>query len=235
MSNRSSLILGISLAVAMALAAAILSQGIQQFKLLDRTVVVKGLAEQEVPANIAIWPVKFSAADNDLSEVYDALERQAEQVRAFLLLQGFSDEELTLSTPNVTDKLAQSYGPESSPLRYSGSMTLTIYTDKVDLVLGARQQLFTLAKQGVNLSSQDYNARTEFLFTGLNDLKPAMIEQATRNAREVAQRFAEDSQSKLGKIRRAQQGIFSIRDRDSTTPHRKKVRVVSTVEYYLVD
>ncbi|SDJ53225.1 hypothetical protein SAMN04488540_10992 [Ferrimonas sediminum] len=235
MSNRSSLILGLCLAIAMALAALILSHGMQQFKLLDRTVVVKGLAEQEVDANIAIWPIRFSVADNDLTQVYDSLERQAEQVSAFLARQGFSDAEITLNTPEVTDKLAQSYGGEQSPLRYSGTATVTLYTNKVTTVITARQQLFTLAKQGVNLASEGYNARTEFLFTELNQLKPQMIEQSTRNAREVAERFAQDSRSTLGKIKRAQQGIFSIRDRDSTTPHVKKVRVVSTVEYYLID
>jgi hypothetical protein len=62
-----------------------------------------------------------------------------------------------------------------------------------------------------------------------------MIEEATRNAREVAQKFAEDSDSRLGKIRQASQGQFSIEPRDTNNPHIKKVRVVSTVEYYLSD
>ena len=96
-------------------------------------------------------------------------------------------------------------------------------------------RLVELGKQGLAIAGADYEARTQFLFTRLNDIKPDMIEAATRNAREVATRFAQDSDSRLGKIRRASQGQFSIDDRDSNTPHIKKVRVVSTVEYYLSD
>jgi hypothetical protein len=97
------------------------------------------------------------------------------------------------------------------------------------------KRLVDLGKQGVAISGQDYEYKTTFLFTGLNELKPAMVEEATRNAREVAIKFAQDSQSTLGKIRRASQGQFTIEDRDANTPYIKKVRVVSTVEYYLSD
>jgi hypothetical protein len=92
-----------------------------------------------------------------------------------------------------------------------------------------------LGKQGIAISGEDYQSRTEFLFTELNSIKPAMIEEATENARQVAEKFAQDSSSRLGKIRRAQQGQFSISDRDNNTPYIKKVRVVSTLEYYLSD
>ena len=102
-------------------------------------------------------------------------------------------------------------------------------------MLQAMRRLTELGKQGIAIAGEDYGVRTEFLYTALNDIKPAMIEEATRNAREVAAKFAQDSESRLGKIRTANQGLFSIQDRDSNTAHIKKVRVVSTVEYYLVD
>ena len=97
------------------------------------------------------------------------------------------------------------------------------------------KNLVELGKQGIAISGQDYNAKTEFLFTKLNEIKPEMVEEATKNAREVAERFAKDSKSRLGKIKRAKQGQFSIKDRDRNTPYIKKVRIVSTVEYYLSD
>lgn len=234
MSTKNTVILGICILLAFVGASAILTNGMLAFKSMERTVVVKGLAEREVEATTAIWPIRMTSAGNDLEGIYQSLEGQSQKVRDYLVGLGFPESEITLSTPQIVDKLAQSYG-DNSPLRYSGSVTLTLYTKKVQTVISARQQLLQLAKQGVNLASEDYNARTEFLFTGLNELKPEMIEQATRNGREVAQRFAQDSDSVLGKIRRAQQGVFSIRDRDSTTPHIKKVRVVSTIEYYLTD
>jgi hypothetical protein len=119
--------------------------------------------------------------------------------------------------------------------RYAAVSTVTVYTDQVDRVLSARTHLTELGRQGVALAGQNYGSRNEFLFTGLNDLKPAMVEEATKQARVVAEKFAQDSKSVLGKIKSARQGQFSISDRDSNNPHIKKVRVVSTVEYYLSD
>jgi len=230
------MVLGMLLAVGLGVLGYLLADGLVRFKAMDRTVTVKGLAEREVPADVAIWPVRFNVAGNDLEDLYAVLERQGEQVMAFLRGAGFAPEELTLSAPAITDKRAQGYGNlNANDLRYAGSVTVTVYTGEIERVRQAMRRLTELGKQGIALSGQDYGVRTEFLYTGLNDIKPAMIEEATRNAREVARKFAEDSDSRLGKIRTAQQGLFSIQDRDSNTPHIKKVRVVSTVEYYLVD
>jgi hypothetical protein len=96
-------------------------------------------------------------------------------------------------------------------------------------------KLVELGKQGIAISGENYESKTVFLFTKLNDIKPVMIEEATKNARTVAEKFAQDSKSKLGRIRSASQGQFSIDDRDSNTPFIKKVRVVSTIQYYLSD
>jgi hypothetical protein len=228
--------LGLLLAVGLALLGYLLADGLLRFKALDRTVSVKGLAEREVPADIAIWPIKFSETDNDLGALYTRLERNNVLVREFLRRAGFGDAEITVSAPAIFDRKAQAYGNvERVEFRYAGTSALTVYSPKVEQVRTAMQTLAELGKQGVAIAGEQHDTRTEFLFTGLNDIKPAMIEEATKAAREVAEKFARDSDSRLGKIRTASQGLFSIQDRDSNTPHIKRVRVVSTVEYYLVD
>ena len=110
-----------------------------------------------------------------------------------------------------------------------------MYTQKVDGVRAALTAVSELGKDGIVLKGDDFQSRTQYIYTKLNDIKPAMIEEATRNAREVAEKFAHDSNSTVGKIKRASQGQFSITDRDQNNPHIKKVRVVSTIVYYLAD
>lgn len=225
----------IILAVGIAAGGYLAGDGYFRAKTLERTVVVKGLAEREVAADVAIWPVRFIAADNDLETLYRRLETQAKLVTDFLAERGFSTDEISVGQPAIVDKQAQAYGDQNVRFRFSASQIITVYTPDVERVRGSQRDLNQLGKAGLVISGDDYQARTEYLFTGLNDLKPAMIEEATRNAREVADKFAEDSNSVLGKIKSASQGQFSISDRDSNTPHIKKVRVVSTIEYYLSD
>ncbi|HID97953.1 MAG TPA: SIMPL domain-containing protein [Thermodesulfobacteriaceae bacterium] len=213
-----------------------LFSGIIAVKAMERTVVVKGLAEREVPADVAIWPIRFNEVDNDLNSLFTAIQKHNAIVKGFLREKGFSEDEISVSVPAITDRLAQGYVDSTKvKYRYSGSSTITVYSDKVENVRKSMKNLLELGKRGIAISGQNCNAKTEFLFTKLNDLKPAMIEEATRNAREVAERFARDSKSTLGKIKRARQGQFSIKDRDSSTPFIKKIRVVSTLEYYLSD
>jgi len=213
-----------------------LADGFLQAKALERTVTVKGLSEREVPADIAIWPIKYNQADNDLVALYAVIERHNGLIVDFLKQRGFGDEEISVSVPAIVDRQAQAYGGEQNArFRYAAASSITVYSTKVDQVRATMNDLVELGKQGLAIAGQDYEARPQFLFTGLNVLKPEMIEDATRNAREVATRFAKDSSSTLGKIKTASQGQFSIEDRDTNTPHIKKVRVVSTVEYYLSD
>jgi hypothetical protein len=207
-----------------------------KFKELDRVVSVKGLAEREMPADIALWPIQFTQAENDLGALYVALEKDREAVTAFLIGHGFQAEDISLSAPIITDKLAQSYGGNAGlEFRYSATQTVTVYSQEIQRVRQATGDLVALGKKGVVLAGNAYDSRTQYLFTSLNDIKPAMIEEATRKAREVAEKFAADSDSRLGKIKRASQGQFSVSDRDSNNPHIKKIRVVTTVEYYLSD
>lgn len=205
-------------------------------KALERTVVVKGLSEREVPADIAIWPLTFQEASAELTGIFESIQRKNTMITEFLAGHGIPREDITIAPPAVVDQYAQSYGDKSHILyRYTGSSTVTVYSAHVQKVRDAMQDVIALGKKGVALSGENYQGQTQFVFSGLTALKPAMIEEATMNARAVAEKFAADSQSRLGKIRAAQQGQFSIENRDSTTPHVKRVRVVSTVEYYLAD
>ena len=233
-----SLILSIGLVLGLFSLGYLLRDAALSVKSLERTVTVKGLSEREVPANIAAWPLAFQVASNNLDEVYKTIESKASIVRKFLEGFGISEAEISLSPPNVVDLLAQQWGnKEQIKFRYTGSAAITVYSENVSAVRKAMSNVVELGKQGVAISGSLYpnQASNLFLFTKLNELKPEMIEEATKNARAVADKFAQDSNSRLGKIKSAHQGQFSIVDRDSTTPHIKKVRVVSTVEYYLSD
>lgn len=207
-----------------------------RFKEYERVVSVKGLSEREVAANVAVWPIQFTGADADLTGLYSKLEADTRQILSFLASKGFDQTEITIAAPMITDKLAQRWeSGEKVQLRYTGQQTITVYSGKVDLVRASQNGIAELGKKGIAFGASDRQQHTEFLFTELNAVKPAMIEEATRKAREVAEKFANDSNSRLGKIRSANQGQFTVTDRDSNTPHIKKVRVVSTVEYYLSD
>ncbi len=206
-----------------------------KFKQYERSVVVKGLSEREVPANVVIWPIRFSAASNSIESLYQSLQRDTDRILSFLEANGFADSAVTVAPPSVIDKVAQNYGSQNIELRYTAQQTITVYSDQIERVRQTKSKLADLGKNGIVLAANDYESTTEYIFTGLNGLKPAMVEEATRNAREVALKFAKDSDSVLGKIRKASQGQFTITDRDKNNPHLKKVRVVSTIEYYLSD
>jgi hypothetical protein len=234
-STGGAMVLGVLLCAGLIGLGWFISGGIVKLRALERTVTVKGLSEREVPADIVIWPIKFSEAGNDLNQLAAVIESKNGMIAEFLRQRGFSDEEISVSVPSIVDRQAQGWTEVDRGLRYSGSSTITVYTGAVDRVLAAMRDVVELGKAGIAVAGQDYEARTEFLYTRLNDLKPGMIEEATRNAREVAEKFAQDSRSRLGRIRTASQGQFSIDNRDSSTPHIKRVRVVSTIEYYLSD
>lgn len=230
------IILGAFLCAGLVILGFFISNSAVKIKGLDRTVTVKGLSEREVPANIAIWPIKFSEADNDLTNVYSVLQKKTDIIIDFLKKNGFTDNDISISAPAIIDRQAQGYVDSSKiKFRYSANSTISVYSKKVDTVRNTMKKLVKLGKQGIVIAGQDYQTKTQFLFTKLNEIKPGMIEEATKNAREVAVKFAKDSNSKLGKIKKARQGQFSINDRDSNTPYIKKVRVVSTLEYYLAD
>lgn len=212
-----------------------LRSGIVHFKDSERVVTVKGLSEQEVKADRVIWPLMYKQVGDDLTALYNNIEKTNGTIIAFLRSNGVDEKEITIAPSQLIDMAAELYNPNAPRYRYSVTTVLTVVTDKVDLVRSLMQRQGDLLKQGVAVTGGDYQYRTQFLYTGLNTIKPGMIEEATANARTAAEKFAHDSKSKLGKIRSATQGQFSIEDRDENTPYIKSVRVVTTVEYYLKD
>ncbi len=235
-SKVSALVLGVFIFLGLATLGYLLGNAAIKFKEYERTVTVKGLSEREYEADIVIWPIQFTEASNNLGELYDSIERSTEKIRIFLEENGISQEEITFSIPSITDKSAQQYGNQAkAEFRYTAMQTVTVYSKNIKSVRSVMGTLSVLGKQGIVFSGGNYQSTTEYLFTRLNEAKPSMIEEATRKAREVAEKFASDSKSTLGKIRKASQGQFSINARDKNNPHIKKVRVVSTVEYYLSD
>ena len=208
-------------------------KAVSTLRSFDRTVNVKGLCEKEVMADKVIWHLTYKVVGNDLGAVYSEIERNNDAIIKFVQKGGIQGKDITVNVPSVSDKYAQEYGSNDRTYRYVATSTVTVCSQEIDKVLALMAEQSSLSKSGIALYTTEWESRPEFSFEGLNDIKPEMIEEATRNAREVAQKFAKDSDSKLGKIKEANQGTFSISDRDSNTPHIKKVRVVTNVTYYL--
>jgi hypothetical protein len=204
-------------------------------KKYDHYVEVKGLSEREVKADLAVWPLNITISGNDLGQLKKEIENQSKQVYEFFINQGFSKEELTVGSTNINDALADMYNQNSrnNEFRYLAKSDFTIRTNNIERLQNALSESLELVSKGILLGSKNTWRPIEYIFTGLNDLKPAMIEESTKNAREVAEKFAHDSNSKVGGIRIARQGLFSISDRDENTPQIKIVRVVSTIEFQL--
>ncbi len=209
--------------------------GLNSFSQNSRVVTVKGLAEKEVKADKVIWPIVYKELGNDLQSLYSIVDEKNKVVMAMLLKKGITADEVSASI-DVTDLKADAYSADRSPYRYRLSSIITVNTKKVDAVRELLKEQSSLIQKGVAVTFSNYSYPSiQFEYTGLNTIKPAMIQEATKNARHAAQQFAEDSDSKLGKIKSANQGQFSIEDRDQNTPYIKKVRVVTTIQYMLED
>ena len=224
----------ICLLVGLVFMGAMMPVAVSKFRAYDRIVTVKGLSEREVSADKVIWPLSFNVVGNDLNAVYAEIDRNTAAIKKFLVDGGISESEISVSLPTLSDKYAQEYGSNDRPYRYFSKNVVTVCTDKVDTVLALMPRQSELMKKGIGVGSgNSWENQVQFQFEGLNAVKPEMIEDATKNAREAAEKFAKDSDSRLGKIKTASQGTFTVSDRDSNTPYIKKVRVVSSVTYYL--
>jgi len=236
MNKNSAIILGIFIFLGLASLGYLLAGAAIDYKEYERTVNVKGLSEKEFEADIVIWPIQFTEADNNLESLYASLESNTHKIEQFLLANGLESNEVSISAPNVTDKLAREYGGNDyGRYRYTAVQSITVYSKKIKEVRSLMKSIAELGKQGIVFKAAEYDSQPEYIFTRLNEVKPDMIAEATKKAREVAEKFAADSQSTLGKIKRASQGQFSIYERDRNNPHIKKVRVVTTITYYLSD
>ena len=221
----------IAIVAGLALLGFFVSKGLTSIANQEQYVTVKGLAERDVLANKVVWPLPYKCVSNDMQTLYDNIEKNRNIVLSFLKEGGITDDEIIISAPAVTDRLAQSYIPDNIKFRYQAEAVITVISPQVEKVIELMGKQIELMKDGV-IISDEYSYQTQFEYTALNDIKPAMVEEATRNARAVAQKFAEDSDCKLGNIKQATQGQFSITS-DETTPQIKNIRVVTTVKYAL--
>jgi len=217
------------IAVGIAMSGLFIYIGIHQIAYRDRAVTVKGLSQRTVQADYVVWPLKFSVSGNDLSVLSAQLNKVENTARQFFLDKGFKAEDMSMSNVEVENNWANYY--EHRPeYNYTISRSLIISTADVERVVNNQGCQAELLAQGVILQSYAWN--TNYQYNGLSNLKPEMIEEATKNARAVAQKFADDAQCSLGSIRNASQGQFSV-DNDENQPWMKHVRVVTTVDYYL--
>ena len=231
--DKGKLFSGLAIMVGLVVLRLMIPRAVSVYRSYDRTVDVKGLCEREVKADRVIWPITYKVMADDIRSIYSQLDGSVATIKDFLLSGGISEDEISVSVPSVSDKFANEYGENQRTFRYIAKNVVTVCTDKVDLVLALMARQSELLKKGIVTESNDWENRVEFSYEGLNDIKPEMIEIATMNAREAAQKFAKDSGSRLGKIKTANQGTFSIVDRDSNTPYIKKIRIVTYVTYYL--
>jgi len=228
-------VLGLLLGAGVAAGGWFVGNGLFAARASERYVTVKGLAERQVPADLVVWPIVFGATGGDLSQLQVEMDRASAKVSEFLTTQGFAGEEIGVSTPRITDFNAQGYAQQGGPRdRYSAEVTMTLRTGRLPEAQAAMQRSGELVKSGVALR-QSYEYQTEYFFTDLEAVKPEMIAEATRDARRAAEQFAHDSGSRVGAIRNATQGYFSVEPRDRFSPEHKTIRVVTTVQFLLED
>lgn len=231
MKNLNAVVPSVVIGVALVILGFSVKGGIDNIAFRDREVTVKGLAEREVKADLVTWPITYSVAGDDLSVLYGKINSNTEKIIKFLTSNGISRDEISVNPPDTYDAATNQYRSSTFNYNYSISSTVSVTTTKVDKVRELLNRQSELLKEGVAFS----NSYINYQFTGLNKIKPEMIGEATKAARAAATQFAADSESRVGKIKSANQGQFSIEDADSSTPFIKKVRVVSTIVYYLED
>ncbi len=234
--DRDLLVAAVALAVGIALAGYFIGQTLYNSRTGVNTAEVKGLAERRVTADRAVWRIQYTVAGTDASnmaELYARSEREKQEIVDALVEAGFDDEEIR---PGVVDYRRVEYRDKAQTLveaRRILSGLIEIETEQVALVAPARAKLNTLIARGIDVS----NNPPSYFFTGLNEIKPDMVREATTNARLAAREFASNAGVAVGGIRDARQGNFVIRDAGSdygnTNKLEKDIRVVTTITFYL--
>lgn len=233
--------------IGLAINGMILGRAIERFKKEDRTILVKGFSEREVKSDFAVWTIKTRIANNDLAAGSKANEEAKDKVIEFLAGNGFKPDEIIQKDLIVKDKKAQEYEAPNSvnSFRFIIDNVIQVRSNQVDNIDRVSRMTDELLRRGVIISDRnEYQGAVRYYYTKLNEIKPEMLTDATRNAREAAMQFAKESNSKIGKLKRANQGLFSILDRDQSLSGQseggyasgvndlmKKVRVVVSVEY----
>ncbi|MGP9832633.1 SIMPL domain-containing protein [Marinobacter sp. NSM] len=231
-------VVAIILGISLILSASLLKEGLTGLKTSDRYVTVKGVAEREVQADLALWPIRFVATGNSLEQAQEKARSSREAIYAFLELQAIDKNAVELQRLDVTDTRANPYQGEGEQ-KFIINQTLMVRSTQIERIRQAAQNVSELVDSGVLLTTDYGPGGPTYLFSGLNDIKPAMIAEATASAREAAQQFARDANASVGGLRRANQGVFQILARDQAPGISeqqqpvKTVRVVSTVDYYL--
>ncbi len=223
------------LAVGIIVMGLCLKAGMDNFTEKDRKVTVKGLAEKEVKADKVTWPIVSKELGNDLPELYDRIAGKQLTIKRFLIANGISENEISVNAPKVIDLSADQYNENRREYRYNVTLVITVTSNHVDRVRGIIARQGELLKQGVAIVSDDYNNQVAYSLVSFKAMKPNMMTEAIENAEQTANQFAKNSKSTLNKIISADQGQFSIDDRDTNTPWIKRVRVVTTVTYSLKD
>ncbi len=211
------------------------NSGLKSLSGKDRKVVVKGLVEKEVEADKVTWPIVSKEIGNDLPELYQTINNTTGTIRKFLLQNGLKADEISVNAPVVIDLNAERYGENRNPYRYNITSIITVTSSNVKLVRSIIARQGELLKKGVAIVDGGYENPVKYEFVAFRQMKPKMMQEAIENAEQTATQFAENSKSQIDKIMNADQGQFSIEDRDSNTPYIKKVRVVTTVTYSLKD
>lgn len=237
--SQNNLIIALIIAVGLGLTGWFIGDGFVEARSGDRFVTVKGVSERDVMADVALWPIRFVAAGNDLNAVQRKISDDRSRIQSFLEEHGISADAIELQNLEVTDRTAQSYQSGSYQNRFILAQTLMVRSEDITNIDEASQDIGELVEGGIILNSQYSGGGPTYLFNNLTNLKPKMIAEATQNARSSAEQFARDSGSELAGIRRANQGVFVILARDKAPmlqeekQIRKTVRVVSTLDYYL--
>lgn len=229
--NKSSIIGAALISAGLCILGLFIKGGIDNFAFRDRVVSVRGLAERTVEANYVTWPMSYSIAGNDLTALYNKMTENNAIVVKFLTDNGIDRDEISVNPPDLYNADGNYYGGDRAKYQYNLSVSITVSSNKVNKVRELLDRTSELFTKGVAVNSN----YVSYQFTDLNSIKPEMIAEATKNARTAADQFAKDSDSKVGKINTAHQGQFSVESTDESTPQIKKVRVVSTIVYYLED
>lgn len=222
-------------AVAIVVLGLSIKGGLESFAQKDRVVTVKGLAEMEVPANKVTWPIVSKEVGNDLPSLYASINSKNATIKKFLMQNGISEEEISINAPEVLDLNAERYGENRTGNRYNIRTVIIVTSTKVDNVRAIMARQGELLKDGIAIVAGEYEYPVVYEYTSFNEIKSKMMDQAIANARTTAEQFATTSGSKLNKIEHADQGQFSIDNRDSNSPYIKKLRVVTTITYSLKD
>ncbi len=221
------------LGICLVIASIVISLGFSSINPKEASVSVRGLAQREVNADLAVWQLSFGLGDNNLENLQKSIKEKSEIVSLYLKDKGLDERDFSVLSPSITNNLLDPYiNQEKMQYIYIAKLNFLIRTDKISAVKKANEGLLELVDKGIAIK-QDYENKINYEFTKLNDIKPEMIALATKNARKAAEQFAKDSNSNLGKIKHATQGLFSIENAATGLEERKIVRVVTQIQYLL--